>query len=117
MLKFKFEWERIMPEQQVLFHTQEIEKGPAEPFGVPLYSKGNLVCELCSGLVAVLTPIDFKNMFWIQRNSIQDISKNSLVKRFDLELCDRCHKKIFDYSKVTINFSKDLFEALKRSAK
>ena len=105
-----------MPVQNLLFHTQEIENTPREPSGVPLNSKsnvGNLICNLCGNKTTILTPTDFKDMIWTQRNKIQFITENEFLKNFNIELCGDCRKRIFKNSKITINFNLDLFKILK----
>ena len=69
-------------------------------------------CNLCLQDFSVLPIIDFKNMIWKQGNKFQELNSNKLIKNFELDLCRDCRNKIFKNSKVTINFSQKLIEAL-----
>lgn len=70
-------------------------------------------CDICREKFDVLTPINFSKMIWICGDSFEAIHKNPYLKKFNLNLCYECKKKIFVGSVVTIKYDVSLFEALK----
>jgi len=71
-----------------------------------------VTCELCNEDFSVVSKTDFKNVIWKQGNKFEEIKDNELVDKLELYLCWDCKQKIFAHSKVTINFSQELLEAL-----
>lgn len=72
-----------------------------------------IFCDLCKKSTNSLTPIDFSNIVWKDKNSFQMISKNPDLKRLKLYLCYDCHTSIFHNSFVGIYFKLELYEALR----
>lgn len=76
-----------------------------------------LKCDLCQKFFSVLTPTDFNKMIWVQGETLQFISHNKDIKKFQIELCYHCRQNIFKDSIPTIKFRKELFEVLANKQK